>query len=169
MIPLLINGIEVCIQSGHDLQQSYAPVEGGIYRQRTLNGRLSITQGWSKLKTSLSAAGWTPALISTLNRYDTYELACCMPRVIDQVSHQVILPAARRGDVAPRGYALVDGQLQPSAVSLVGNMATVQLVPNATLYRVMYWPLLLVSFSTLNESLDASGAVYAWQIEAEEV
>ncbi|MBS0442820.1 MAG: hypothetical protein JSR38_12755, partial [Proteobacteria bacterium] len=83
----------------------------------------------------------------------------------------ITLPAARRSDAAPFGFALdASGLLRPTAVTLAGNVATLIAVAGATGYQVLYYPLLTIRAPAGPRcSYDAAGAVASWELTCEEV
>lgn len=168
MVSLKIDGIEVPLDTAHDVQQSYMDVEGGTKRVRTLNGRLSSTSLWKKCKTTISGNGWRPS-DSDVRQGRQLILSCVKPRAIDSLSRVINVPSARRSDVPLYAYAMVGGEYQSAGFLVTGNVVTIDLVPLASSYRVMYLPELLVSITEASEALDVAGAVYSWQLTAEEV
>lgn len=165
---LLIDDLLVPLQANVKLTQTYEPLEGATLR-RCWSGRAVKQTHWRKLKTTISANGWVALSLLGLDWDATHELACIAPRSIDSTANAITLPAARRSDVAPWGFALMpDGLLRQTSVDVDEDVATLAAVDGASQYRVQYLPLLVVYMKPPSESLDARGAAYQWQLECEE-
>lgn len=168
--PLLkIAGVEVALQT-FPVNQSYDVLEGAALH-RMLNGAGAKQTHWRKLATSISGDGWAPVALAGVDWTLPVEIACIQARSIHSLTTSATLPAARRSDLSTNVYAraVVAGELVETAVSLAGNVATATSVPSATSYQFWYYPKLNFYSSGPSESLDLSGAAYAWSLSAEEV
>lgn len=92
------------------------------------------------------------------------------PRSIQSASNVITLPAARRVDAAPYGFALdAIGLLRPVGVSVAGNAATLAVWAGAVSYQVLYYPLLTVRAPAgVRVEYDAAGAAAGWELVFEE-
>lgn len=168
---MTINGLPVAGETLGDWQQSYE-VYGGRAQLRFADGSGITQQAWTRLRTTISGSGWAPAPILALCRSaNTAELGCIEPLSVHGVSNIITLPTARRsgGIYAPTGWAVVDGRLTSTPLSLVGDTATLTQVPGAVAYEAHYYPLLTVMAIACQNQLDGNGAVYGWSLTAEEV
>lgn len=168
--PLLkIAGVEVALQT-FPTAQTYDVLEGATLH-RMLNGAGAKQAHWRKLATQISGDGWAPVALAGVDWTVPVEIACIQPRAIHSDTASGILPAARRSDLTTNVYAraVVNGELAETPVSVVGNVATAVSVASATSYQFWYYPKLNFYSSGPSESLDLSGAAYAWELTAEEI
>lgn len=116
------------------------------------------------------APGWVPAGLDALDWSQTHVLGCVAPRSIQAAGRVITLPAARRTDAAPYGFAVdAVGLLRPVAVTVVGNVATLGADAGAVSYQVLYYPLLTVRAPQgPRVQYDAAGAAASWEIVFEE-
>lgn len=168
--PLLkIAGVEVALQT-FPTAQSYDVLEGATLH-RLLNGAGAKQTHWRKLATQISGDGWAPVALAGVDWSVPVEIACIQPLAIHSASNSATLPVARRSDLTTNVYAraVVSGELVETAVSMAGDVATATAVAGATSYQFWYYPKLNFYSSGPSESLDLSGAAYAWELSAEEV
>lgn len=168
--PLLkIAGVEVALHT-FPTAQTYDVLEGATLH-RKLNGAGAKQTHWRKLATQISGDGWAPVALAGVDWTVPIEIACIQPRSIHSATTSATLPAARRSDLTTNVYAVavVNGELVETAVSVAVNLATATAVPGATSYQFWYYPKLNFYSSGPSESLDLSGAAYAWELSAEEV
>lgn len=166
MPDLIVAGLVIPLEALGAHSQSYE-LKGGRARLRMMDGSQVAQSRWAKLSTTLRASGWAPAGLHDLDPSIAVTLACVAPRAIAGTGNVMALPAARRGDVAPVGQAVVAGRLVATALALVGDLATLAAVPGASAYRVLYWPL-LTAFVDLVEDIDVTAAGFGWTLTAEE-
>lgn len=166
---LKIAGVEFALQT-FPVSQAYRALEGATVH-RMMDGVGRKQQHWRKLATSISGDGWAPSALAGIDWSAAIEILCVAPRAIHSATVSATLPAARRTDFSDAVLcrAIVAGELVATPVSVVGNTATATAVAGATGYQFMYYPKLSCYSSGPSESLDLSGAVYGWTIEAEEV
>jgi hypothetical protein len=167
---LIIAGVEVARQT-FPVTQAYSRVDGGSTLHRMLNGAGVPQSHWSKIAISISGDGWAPLALAGVDWSSAVEISCIQPRAIHSATVNATLPAARRADLATNVYcrAVVAGELVETPVSVLVNAATATAVAGASSYQFYYYPKLICWSRGPTESLDLSGAVYAWQIEAEEI
>lgn len=168
--PLLkIAGVEVALHT-FPTSQTYGVLEGATLH-RMLNGAGAKQTHWRKLATQISGDGWAPVALAGVNWTVPIEIACIQPRSIHSATAVATLPAARRSDLTNNVYAraVVNGELVETPVALAGDVATATAVAGATSYQFWYYPKLNFYSSGPSESLDLSGAAYAWELSAEEV
>ena len=117
----------------------------------------------------MSEARFLPAL-SALDIDTPQVIQCIAPRSIHSALPAVALPAARRADVAPYGFAVMpNGLMRRTGGTLAGGTLTLDAVAGAVSYVARYWPELTVLVMTLTEHLDVRGAVAGWDLTAEEI
>ena len=165
---IIIGGIEVSYDASTALDQTYETI-GGFATLRTLNGTAIKQTNWTKLRTRISGSGNMPAGLDALDYSASLTIQCAAPRTVGSISNVITLPAARRTDHPPHGYAIVNGRQVRTAVSIATNTATLTTVAGATTYVCAYYPTLTVFANPPQLSFDARGVVAGWTIEAEEV
>ncbi len=173
-----LGGVMVPIESALDFVQTYEPL-GGVARLRMMSGAAVQQVGWRKLRTTLSGAGWWPSGLESLNYDDPLTLWCAAPRTILSASNVIALPTARRTDTGytPVGYArkyggstaVGGGELVPTPLSIIADVATLTAVSGATGYQIAYWPILTVLADPPSMEADLPGAAHRWTLTAEEV
>jgi len=165
---IIIGGIRIAFDSAYELTQTYDNL-GGVALHRMLDGTGVQQVHWRKLATTITGSGKLPDGLAALNFDSSITILCMAPLGISTVSNVITLPAARRTDWAPVGYAIVGGRLVRSAVSVSTNTATVTTVSGATAYQVLYWPSLTVLASPPERQFNGRGTVAGWTLRAEEV
>ena len=144
---LIIGGFEIPLFALSDeFTQSYEEI-AGISSARMGDGSLIVQRAWPsasanyKLSTTISGAGTAPAALDGINRGATVEVECAEHRRIAGLTTSITLPAGRRtGTYAPQGFAVVNGLLVGTSISITGNVATLGSVAGAQHYQVLYWP-----------------------------
>lgn len=166
---IVIGGLRVAFDSAYTLTQSYTEI-GGSTLHRMLNGAGVKQQHWSKLRTVISGSGRVPIGLNSLDYTSPIEIQCMAAMSLSSSSTNVFtLPAARRSDWAPVGYALVDGRLVRTSCAVATNTATLGTVSGASGYQVLYWPTLTVYAGKPTISYNGRAADGGWSLEAEEV
>ena len=167
---LTINGLRLPLRVGAEIQQTYEGI-GGFTTRRLGAGALITQQTWRKIRTSLSARGIAPPGLDAIDWSQPVTLGCVAARSIQSISNAIAIPAARRADAPPYGWAInAFGLLEPTAVTVAGNTATLTPVAGAVGYQVFWYPLLsVVAIAGVQNSFDAVGAVAGWELTAEEV
>lgn len=168
---LIIGGIVVPVTARLSLSQRYEDEPGGKALLRMADGSLVKQFRWSKLQTTLSASGTTPPGLEGVDFNSPLTLHCAKPQQKAGAGLVYALPAARRADAGftPQGYAWVNGQWQPTALSLATNTATLTAVPGATQYRVLWYPQLTVSCEQPPQvEFDFNSGRYSWSWTAQE-
>jgi len=167
---LIIAGVPIPFVVYPD-SQTYRRIEAATVH-RMLNGAAQKTTHWEKLATTISGNGWAPPALAGVDWSVPVEIACVAPRSQHSATTAATLPAARRSDLDTNVYAfaVVDGEIiETPLASLVGNVATATAVTGADAYAFYYYPLITCVSPGVDESLDLSGAVYAWSVSAEQV
>ncbi len=170
MLMLEIGGVRVAVESSDAIAQSYEPI-GGVATLRTLSGGALRQRNWRKLRTrvTVSDARWAAALAG-LDEDAVHVMKCLAPRVIASTANAIALPAARRADVAPWGFALLaDGFSVATGAAMAGNLLTLTPVTGAVGYQALFVPQLSVLITGMTENFDVRGAVASWDLTAEEV
>lgn len=164
-----IGGIVIPVQAAGDVEQTFENI-GGFTLNRMLNGAGVPQSHWRKLKTTIAGSGWAPPGLAGLDYDATHVLKSVAARSLQATGNVITVPAARRTDsgYAPTGYAIVDGRYVSTPLVLVTNTATLTAVAGAQGYGVRYWPQITV-YARFTDSNRPAGAIWSWQIEAEEV
>lgn len=163
-----LGGVPVPLAAGLALSQSYEAI-GGWALLRMMSGAGLKQQHWQRLRTSVSGEGWVPEGLQALDYSASLGLKCIAPRAVHAVSNVIGIPAARRADAAPYGFAvLADGSLRDTAAALAGDTVTLTPVAGAVRYIAHYYPQLTVFAEPPRTRFDASGAVAGWELTAEE-
>ena len=165
---IIIAGRRISFDASHALNQSYETF-GGVTLHRMLDGAGVQQVHWRKVRTVISGSGPKPPGLDGINFDSAITIECAAPLNLSGASNIFTLPAARRADWAPLGFALVDGTLRAAACSVVGNTATVTTTPGASAYEVSYWPILTVIATPPALDFAARGTVAGWSLTAEEV
>lgn len=165
---LKIGGVEIALQT-FPVSQAYKPIEGAALL-RMLNGAAVKQAHWRKLAITINGDGWAPAALASIDWTQAVDIYCIAPRSVSSATNSATLPSARRTDLTVNvlAFAVVAGELVQTSVSVASNTATATAVTGATSYQFWYYPKLSCYSSGPSESLDLSGAAYAWQLEAEE-
>lgn len=165
---LIINSLEIApFDAAHAIEQTYEPVEA-VARHRTLGGTLLQQVAWRKLRTVISGRGRLPDGMEALDFDAALTIQCMAPLAISSATAAITLPAARRTDWAPHGYAVVGGVLVRAASSLVGNVLTIATTAGASGYQAVYYPTLTCYASPPSRSFDGRGTEAGWTLTAEE-
>ena len=167
---LSIDSVRFPVQVAGEISQDYE-FFGGFSLLRLGAGAAVHQETWRKTRTTLSATGLVPPGLAGVDWSTSHLLGCVAPRSIQAASPVIALPAARRSDAAPYGFAVVEnGLLRSVAVSLAGDVATLGPVAGALSYQVLWYPLLTVRAPAgVRASYDAAGAVASWELACEEV
>ena len=167
---LTLDGIRLPLPIAGEIEQSYESF-GGYTLLRLGAGAAIHQETWRRTRTTLSAGGIAPPGLDGFDWSQPHPLGCVAARSIQSASNVITLPAARRSDAPPYGWAVTAaGLLTPTAVTLAGNVATLSAVTGAVGYQVAWYPLLTVrSPAGAAVRYDAAGAVAGWQIDFEEV
>lgn len=167
---LTIDGIRLPLQVAGEIRQDYEDF-GGFGLLRLGLGAAVHQEVWRKTRTTLSASGLIPPGLAGVNWTASHTLGCVAPRSIQAAGNVITLPAARRSDAAPYGFAVdAIGLLRPVAVGLAGNTATLAVWAGAVSYQVLYYPLLTARAPAgVRVEYDAAGAAAGWELVCEEV
>lgn len=162
-----IDSIEIGFDAANTLNQTYEDL-GGRSLRRKLDGTAHLQTAWSKVRTVITGQGDVPEGLDGLDYTTTHTLYCAAPRSIASASNVITLPATRRSDWAPHGYAIVDGRQVRTAVSIATNTATLTTVSGATGYVCAYYPTLTVYLDPPRKTFAGRGPVIGWELTAEE-
>lgn len=166
---LTIDGIRLPLAAAGQIAQTYEDF-GGFGLLRLGLGAAVHQEVWRKTRTTLSASGLIPPGLAAVDWTAAHTLGCVAPRSIQAASNVITLPAARRVDAAPYGFALdAVGLLRPVGVSVAGNAATLAVWAGAVSYQVLYYPLLTARAPAgVRVEYDAAGAAASWELVCEE-
>jgi hypothetical protein len=165
---IIINNVEIGFSAAHQLSQTYEPI-GGRSLRRMLTGSAILQHHWAKLKTTISGSGRLPEGLAGLDYSASFDIKCMAPRSIWSATTTATIPASRRTDWVPHGYAIVSGNHVKTAISIATNTVTFTAVSGASGYVVAYYPILTVFASPPSLTFDGRGPVAGWTIEAEEI
>ncbi len=163
----ILGGVEVGLSASQQVTQTYETI-GGRSLRRKLSGAAHMQTAWAKLRTTLSGSGRLPEGLSGLDYSTSLSLSCLAPLSIWTATTSATLPAARRSDVPPRAWAIVNGLHIPTPMSLSVNTATLTAVTGASGYVVAYWPVLTVYAAPPRLDFNGRDPTLGWTIEAEE-
>lgn len=164
---LIIAGVVIPHQS-FPTQQSYS-ILGGEFSRRKLNGAAVKQSHWRKLATRIDGDGGLPPALAGVDFTAAVQIACIEPRSRHSATNSLLLPSDRRTDADVHAFALVGNRAVATPCTVTVNTATATAVSGATAYQFLYYPLLTCFSGGPTESLDVSGAVYQWSLDAEEV
>lgn len=165
---ILIGGLRIGFESAHGLTQTYEEL-GGSSLHRMMDGSGAKQTHWSKVRTVIEGSGRIPPGLESLDYTGTIEIQCMAPMAVAHATSNVFtLPAARRSDWLPVGYAIKDGRLIRRGCTVVTNTATVETIAGAQGYQVLYWPRLTCYADKPRRSFDGRTATAGWVLTAEE-
>lgn len=170
MILLTIGGIPISVASSDAITQTYAPI-GGAASLRTMRGGLIRQRNWKKLKTQISVSeARLPPALQSLDWDLPHLIQCVQPRSMSASAVVFTVPSARRTDVDPYGFAMMPNGLEvPTAANVYGHVVTLDEVMGAVRYTVCYVPSLTMLITDFVERCDVHGAVFGWDLTAEEI
>ena len=172
-----LGDVVVPIHSAFTLSQNYATL-GGYTTLRMLDGAAVKQTNWQKMSVATSGTGTIPHGLEMLDYTQQLVMKCAAVRGVVSSSNAMAIPAERRTDVPfqARGYAYLDadgknrGEWVDTVITdLTGNIATLQSVANATQYRVIYYPEIIVFCDPPSQDTDVHGAAVSWSLQAEQV
>lgn len=170
---LRVGPVVLALRSRWSLTQTYSELRAEEQR-RAADGSLYIRRAWAgKLRTEISGEGKLPLALAQLDTSSPVTLACASPRHIAGDRTTITLPSTRRSGAAyaPLAWAIVDGDLVSTTVSITDDVATCGTVSGADAYQVAYWPHITAHITRATETLTTSSGQhsYRWQLIAEEV
>ena len=170
-LPLLkINSHPLHFLAGLSIQQSYEAVGGGSSVLRLGTGAAIKQQVWRKNETTISGSGRMPPALNQIDWSAPVTIDCVALQAVQGATTSITLPAARRSDAGPFGFAvLADGKLQKTTISVTGNAATLGAVAGAVAYAVHYYPVMTCVCQGPTQRTDATGTAVSWSLTAEEV
>lgn len=167
---LMIDSLRLPLHAGAQIQQQYEAF-GGFSMLRLGAGAAVHQETWRRTRTTLSATGLIPPGLQGQDWSQPFALGCVAPLSMQAASQVFALPAARRTDAAPFGFAVdASGFVSPVSASVAGDVATLSARAGALSYQVLWYPLLTVRAPAgVRASYDAAGAVASWELTCEEV
>jgi hypothetical protein len=170
-----IDDLVIAPQTLLEFRQEYTELRPLDFRRSADNSGFLRTTALPKLATTVESTGWIPSGFTSLDRGTTHTLKCAMIRSRDSSTETVTLPAGRRSDIDPIGFAIVD---RLAVVTTITNLADIlagttddailATVGGADSYRVHYWPEITCVILSNTSSGEQDGD-FEWQLEAEEV
>ncbi|CDF82653.1 hypothetical protein PKB_1288 [Pseudomonas knackmussii B13] len=165
---VMLGGVPLVIHAGPPTQR-YSPL-GGPEVIRLSQGAGVVMTHWARTAISLSGQGLMPLGLQGLDYRNPLELRCTQPRSVQGADPVLQLQGQVRPDFPPWADALVDGLWWRRPVTLIGQQATVEPADGASLYRVSWMPVFMVSSKGPEESMDGeAGGAYSWTLECEEL
>jgi hypothetical protein len=165
---VIIGGVEISFDAAYQLSQTYETL-GGRSLRRMLSGAALLQSSWAKRRTVISGQGRLPEGLSGLDYSASMTISCAAPLSLWSATTSATLPAARRTDWAPHGYAIVNGRHVATPISIATNAVTFTAVAGASGYVVAYYPSLTVYAEPPRHTFDGRGVAIGWEIVAEEV
>jgi len=162
---IIIGGIEIARQAGRQIRQTLNDVGGRTVR-RTENGQQIVLKRWTALNSTISGTGWLPDGLDGLDLDIAHDVYCIHPLSVASTNNVITIPRTPRtdADYAPRGAAIVNHHPIGTPIALVGNVATLTPVPDASQYHVVYYPI-INGILSISRNYDARAAENAWTIE----
>lgn len=135
---LIIAGREILPHSGR-IVETVTAVDAGSTVRRTRSGNAVKSTHFVKYTGVISGSGFIPSGLSSID-YSLPILLKSTKLENDTGETNVFdLVGTLRDDFTPEGYALLDGMLISTPVTMSGNEATLDLVSGATRYEVRYF------------------------------
>lgn len=167
---LTINGLLLSHEEVGELEQSYGYASGGFATLRMASGRGLRQKAWRKRSTTIQGSGWIPPALSHIDWDMPVTIGCVAAMGLKSATPAIVLPVARRNDVAPYGFAiLADGTSVPASASVAGDIMTLATIAGAVQYTGYYYPVLEILSEGPQHSEGAVTATYSWSISGEEV
>jgi hypothetical protein len=164
---ILIGTVRIAFDAAHELTQTYEPL-GGRSLRRKLSGAAHVQSNWAKWRTVISGSGRLPEGLGNLDPSASVSIYCMAPMSITETDTSILLPSARRTDWAPHAYAIVDGRMVPTGISIATNTATLTTVAGASHYTAVYYPILTCYCDKPTLTFSGRGTVAGWTLTAEE-
>lgn len=169
---LVINALWMPLHVSATIEQQYEDFGGFTATPRRFaNGAGLVQEAWRRVRTSISASGLVPPGLFSVDWTAPVTMGCVAARSIQAPGNVFDLPAARRADAPPFGFAITaGGMIRPVDVAVDDNQATLAPLAGAVGYQVLWYPVMTV-LAPVGPVLtfDAAGAVSGWQLIAEEV
>lgn len=167
---LMIDGLLLPVHAAGAIEQTFEDF-GAFSTLRLGLGAAVHQEVWRKVRTSLSATGLIPPGLDSVDWSQSHTLGCVAARSVQSATPELAIPAGRRSDAPPYGFALMPaGRLVPVAVDVAGDVATLATVAGADGYQVLWYPLMtVIAPDGLRTRFDARGAVAGWDLVAEEI
>lgn len=154
--------------AGHNVRTSYSKLQAKDIL-RTKNGTGIMASRWEKLGVSISGSGWLPDGLDSMDEDALVDIHSTAWLSTADASNIITIPRAFRTDsFTPKGQALVNGEMVETAVSLLGQVATLTVIPGADQYHVLYCPIITGYIRSINRDFDEQANEWNWSIEAEE-
>lgn len=170
-----LGGITVPLDSVLTFTQTYRPIERSTVHRLGVAGRaVKQTLFSGKLRTSISATGWTLPGLSALDRSIEHEMLCAVPLSNGGGASDIKIgdSTRRRADAGfePVAYALFPDRHEktPVSVDAAGN-CVITPVTGAAGYKVDWYPRLTVLITEFGEDTQTDTAQFVWDLVAEEV
>lgn len=170
-----IGGLTVPLSSVLTFSQGYESIERSTVHRLGVQGRgIKQTLFGGKLRTTISATGWTAPGLSALDRGAEHLMLCGAALSGSGTDSNIVIgdSARRRTDAGfePVAYALFPTEhvKTPVSVDAAGN-CTVTPVAGALQYKVDWYPRLTVLLIDFREDTQAEAAQFGWDLVAEEV
>jgi len=154
--------------AGFDVNIAYSAITSrSILRAK--NGNAIIQSRWRKLGISITGAGWLPDGLDGLNIDVVADIHSTAWLSVSSASNIITIPRAfRTDDYTPQGIAIVGDQTVQSSVALSGSQATVSPVAGASLYQILYCPVITAVIVEITRDFDQQNNIWRWSISAEE-
>jgi hypothetical protein len=123
---------------------------------------------WLKTRSVISGQGILPPGLAALDLSVPITVACPRAQSIASQANSILLPASRRTDVTPQGWAFVNGLPKRTSLSMNNHTANLGAINGADYYLVQYHPQIL-GFVDLKVSEDRTQSQTSWDITIEEV
>lgn len=166
---LIIGSITIPRLASLELTQEFGEIVSEA-NHRMGDGTLFTQEHWAKKTTTISGSGWVPAAFQSIDYSAQQVIQCITLEAVQDASNVLTLPAARRSDAGPYGFAMVGNREVQTSISMAGNEATLGVVTGADFYLVKYYPTMTCKITSRpRRRLSRSEATYSWSFDAEEV
>lgn len=163
-----LGSIIIPVVSGFDIAQTYDAINARTI-QRYKDGGALVQSRYNKLHSTISASGWIPAPFDAIDSNQPIAVSCIAPLCVFGATTGIVIPRNYRTDsnFTGQAFALVGDEVVETAVSLVGQAATLTAVADAAQYQVIYYPI-ITGILTISQEYDDSMNVMRWTIDLEE-
>lgn len=136
---------------------------------RTRNGTGLLFTRWSRLGIVISATGWIPEGLDSLNINQPVDIHLVNWMSTASASNVITIPRAFRTDsYAPQALAFVNDEMLSTSVSLLANVATLGAVAGATSYVVNYCPIISCLIEAIERDFNEASMTWSFVIKAQE-
>lgn len=167
-LPLVtLGGVPIVLHAGAP-DQSDTPLLGEAVVRLSGGEGVKMTH-WGKAAGTVSGSGWMPPGLDGLDYSQPLVLMLTSQECIVGDGQTHTLTSLPRPDKAPWAFGLVGSQWVSTSCSMLGSVATADLVVGATKYMIQWMPIYNVFASKPPKTQSSGQGSFGWTIAWEEV